>query len=93
MQKVSIALYTSERIPMSLGNLLLYHGKFVEDLFDAVEDSEDFDELTNILRTVIDEPLVVDRVTDRYIRYKIIDPYGNVEFLKIKVKKEEQDNG
>ena len=92
MTKDNISLYNHKRIPLSLGNLILHSGMFVEDIFDAVEDSNDFEELTVKLRKIIAEPLVIDRVTNRYIRYTITDSLKNVHFLKIRVK-ETIDNG
>jgi hypothetical protein len=86
MVKDTIALYTTTRVPCSLGNLLLHDGKYVEDIFDAIEDSENFYELTIALRKVINQPLTVDRVTDRYIRYIVTTPFGGREYLKIKIK-------
>lgn len=88
MIKDSVVLYTKDRIPLSLGNLNLYNGKFIEDIFDAVEDSENFTELDSALRGVIANPLTIDRITPRYIRYKITNFCGNMDYLKIKIKNE-----
>ena len=86
MTKDTIAYYNDDRVPLSLGNLTLHAGKFVEDIFDAVEDSENFEDLTLRLVNVLDEVMYVDRVTPRYIRYRIIDPWDNRQYLKVKVK-------
>ena len=86
MTKDNISLYDTNRIPHSLTNLVLHPRMFVEDIFDAVEDSANFEELDKRLRKIINEPLVIDRVTNRYIRYTITDPLGNIRYLKIRVK-------
>ena len=86
MTKDNISLYDTNRIPHSLANLDLHPRMFVEDIFDAVEDSANFEELDKRLRKIINEPLVIDRVTNRYIRYTITDPWGNIRYLKIRVK-------
>lgn len=87
MVKDSIAYYTPGRIPLSLSNLLLQKDCFLEDIFDSIEDAEDFDQLTVYLKRVIAQPLLVDRITDRYIRYKVYDNMGNMDYLKIKIKR------
>ena len=86
MTKDNISLYDTNRTPHSLANLVLHPRMSVEDIFDAVEDSANFEELDKRLRKIINEPLVIDRVTNRYIRYTITDPLGNVRYLKIRVK-------
>ena len=86
MTKDNISLYNQNRTPLSLANLVLHPRMFVEDIFDAVEDSANFEELDKRLRKIINEPLVIDRVTNRYIRYKFTDPCGNIRYLKIRVK-------
>ena len=86
MTKDNISLYNQNRTPLSLANLVLHPRMFVEDIFDAVEDSDNFEELDKRLRKIINEPLVIDRVTNRYIRYKFTDPWGNIGYLKIRVK-------
>ena len=86
MIKDSIAYYTPARVPLSLGNLVLRSGKFVEDIFDAVEDSKDFAELTDTLYGIIENTIIIDRVTDRYVRYIVKDGFGGRNYLKIKIK-------
>ena len=86
MVKESISLYTKDRIPLSLSNLLLEKDCFLEDIFDCVEDAEDFDQLTKYLKRVIAQRFEVDRITERYIRYKVYDRCGNMDYLKIKIK-------
>ena len=92
MTKDNISLYNQNRTPLSLANLVLHPRMFVEDIFDAVEDSANFEELDKRLRKIINEPLVIDRVTNRYIRYKFTDPWDNIRYLKIRVK-ESIENG
>ncbi len=86
MVKDSISLYTMNRIPMSLGCLTLRPGKYIEDIFDAVEDSQNFEELTAKLVVIIAEDMVIDRQVSRYIRYVITDALNNRRYLKIKIK-------
>ena len=86
MIKDTIAFYTKDRIPLSLSNLSLQKNCFLEDIFDSVEDAEDFDQLTVYLKRIIAQRFEVDRVTDRYIRYKVYDSFGNMDYLKIKIK-------
>lgn len=87
MVKDSIAYYTKDRIPLSLSNLTLQKDCFLEDIFDSVEDAENFTQLTVYLARIIAHRFEVDRVTDRYIRYKIYDSCGNMDYLKIKIKR------
>ena len=86
MTKNDIVYYSESRVPLSLRNLCLYYGKDIKDIFDAVRASNDFPELTERLRTVISEKFAVDRVRDKYIRYVIIDSFGNKQYLKISIK-------
>ena len=50
MTKDNISLYDKNRTPHSLANLRLHPRMFVEDIFDAVEDSANFEELDKRLR-------------------------------------------
>lgn len=89
MTKKSIAYYTVNRVTLPLGHLVLARGKFLEDIFYAVEDSDDFTILTEKLQDVICNHLTVDRVTDHYIRYKVEVLDGapdDFDYLKIRVK-------
>lgn len=86
MVKDSISLYTMDRTPMSLGFLTLKPGKYIEDIFDAVEDSQNFEELTAKFADIIVDDMVIDRQVSRYIRYIVTDVYNNRRYLKVKIK-------
>ena len=86
MIKNSIAYYTEDSITgdrtnLSLMFLKLNKSYYAEDLFYAVEDSENFDQLTNYLKHIIRADISEISRTDRKIVYQIEDAY-----LCIKVK-------
>lgn len=86
MIKNSIAYYTEDattgyRKNLSLLFLKLNEPYYAEDLFYAVEDSENFDQLTNYLKKIIAADIKEISRTDRKIVYQIEDAY-----LCIKVK-------
>jgi hypothetical protein len=86
MVKDYITYYSVDRVPLSLGQVPLHKGQFVEDIFYAVADAEDFDDLTVQLHSIISVPFDVCQVSDKYIRYLLIDTAGNTRYLKIKIK-------
>lgn len=88
MIKRNICLYTPDRTSLSLGCLRLKKYCFIEDIFNSVADAKTFDELTCYLKLIIEDELVVDRVTNKWVRYKVIDSEGNFNFLKVKIKLE-----
>ena len=86
MIKNSIAYYTEDettgdRKNLSLLFLKLNESSYAEDLFYAVDDSENFDQLTNYLKHIIKADISEISRTDRKIVYQIEDAY-----LCIKVK-------
>ena len=92
MIKDNISLYDTDRVPMSLRDLPYYDGKDLTDLFYAVSDASDFDDLTERLRSVISIPFAVDyMVTDKYIRYVLIE-FGNKVYLRIDVERKKEVN-
>lgn len=86
MIKNSIAYYTEDettgdRRNLSLLFLKLNESYYAEDVFYAVEDSENFDQLTNYLKKIIAADIKEISRTDRKIVYQLEDAY-----LCIKVK-------
>jgi len=79
---------TEKRTTISLRELSLREGFELESLFTAVKDATDATDLLNRIRVVIHEPLEEDIETATYIRFKVCDVYGNINYLKFKKKKE-----
>lgn len=53
MEKDYIAVFDDARNPLGLGSLVLRPGWFVEDIFDAVKESKDFEELFDRLGMIL----------------------------------------
>ena len=88
MVKVSIAYYKEDRTPIPLAKLNLRPRKFIEHIFDAVEDAHDFEDITSAFKQIIADKIEYDRETDRYVRYIVTDPAGNQNYLKVKVRRQ-----
>ena len=82
MEYKSVELRSKGNILLALYNII----KDVFDLFNAIEDSDnskDFLERFACLHTDVDE-IVLDRETNRFIRYKLIKYVpDNIEYLII----------
>ena len=79
---------TKKRTTVSLRELSLRDGFELESIFAAVKDATDTNDLVTRLRAVIYEPIEDDIETDAYIRLKVCDVYGNMNYLKFKKEKE-----
>lgn len=84
MIRGDIAYYTKTRVPVSLRDIVLCDFCSIDDIFNAVDEAMDTTDLTNKLCTIINQQFFVDRVTDKYIRYIIIDRCNNRSYLKIR---------
>lgn len=81
----NLSHYNAHRIPCAISNLSPYlrSGACIEDIYDAVEDSNTSQEFERNINKVL--PLAgfgVDRVSGRYVRLKRTDRLGNVEYLR-----------
>lgn len=72
-------------MPLSLTSLTLYSGYFLQDIFYAIEQSKDFDELTAKIRNIVDEDIAINKISENYIRYIVTDHSGNRNYLKIRI--------
>lgn len=79
---------TEKRTTISLRELSLREGFELESLFTAVKDAIDAEDLLNRIRVIIHEPIENDIETKTYIRFKVCDVCGNINYLKFKKKKE-----
>jgi hypothetical protein len=79
---------TEKRTTLSLRELSLREGFELESLFTAVKDATGAEDLLNRIRVIIHEPVELDCETATYIRFKVLDVYGTLNYLKFKKKKE-----
>lgn len=84
MEKKSIAVYDDSRTPLGLGMLKLQRGWYVEDIFDAVKESEDFGECEAKLRQILAEPVVVEDVKENRLTLTVNTAVG-IAHLRVKV--------
>lgn len=87
MNYKDIRLYTPEKILLALSNDF----PKVYQLEDAIEDSDSPQELTTKLKSEVEnymDQITLDRTTDKYIRYKLVDRCKNVELLYIYLEQE-----
>ena len=87
MDYTKITLTTKTGINCSLGNLIytFNNNKSVFDIYEAVEDADNENELINYLTDICDlvNKFTVRRITDSYIRLNVFDGIGNVRYLTI----------
>jgi hypothetical protein len=79
---------TDKRTTISLRELSLREGFELESIFTAVKDATDAEDLLNRIRVIIHEPSEMDCENVSYIRFKVWDVYGTLNYLKFKKKKE-----
>lgn len=81
----NLSHYNAHRIPCAISNLSPYlrAGACIEDIYDAVEDSNtDLEFKSNINKLLDKVCFEIDRVTASYVRLKRTDRLGNVEYLR-----------
>ena len=73
--------FTANDINLSLSNLI-DSGCTVMDITDVIEDAKTAESLVEGLNSLcLFERFRIDRKTDRYVRLKSSDPFGNVHYL------------
>lgn len=77
-----------KRTTISLRELSLREGFELESLFTAVKDATDAEDLLNRIRVIVHESVEEDCENAYYIRFKVWDVYGTLNYLKFKKKKE-----
>lgn len=79
-----ISYTTAAGIPMSLSNLYYRNESSVIEIQDAIEDASTAEEVRdNLNKLNLFEKFEIDRKTDRYIRLKSKDCFGNTHYLKV----------
>lgn len=82
MNYKSISLYTPSKTALALSNDF----PKVYQLEDAIEDSNSPEELETKLRSEVEscvDQITLDRITNKYIRYKLVDRCKNIDLLYI----------
>lgn len=84
MTYTKIRLYTSNGIPEALSNLWYGTECSVVEIQDAVEDAENGKDLLNRLKQMkLLRKITADRETEKKVRFKTSDCWGNVSYLEI----------
>lgn len=90
MIKDNIIYHTVDKVPMSLRELELKPDcdRRIEYIFYALNISENFEELTEILRKIIADDFQFEEFerTDHSITYAIYTPWGDTNYLKFVIK-------
>ena len=73
---------------LSLRDLCLRDEFFLEDVFYAVKDATDEEDLLGRLRRIIWDEIELDTANPKNIRFLVTDTYGNKNYLKLKRTKE-----
>ena len=73
---------------LSLRDLCLRDEFYLEDVFYAVKDAIDEEDLLGRLCRIIWDPIELEKITPENIRFLVTDTYGNTNYLKMKRKKE-----
>ena len=79
----NLKYFNAHNVALSLSNLYFRNECSVTAIKDAVEDSytaRDFRDNLNKLK--INEKFEIDRVTDKYVRLKSTDVFGNVHYMQ-----------
>ena len=91
MEISNIIYYTREgdkSRTISLRELCLRSEYDLENVFHAVRDAEDTQDLLCRLRRLSCDQIEFDQESPTYIRFTVIDVMGNTNYLKFKKKKE-----
>lgn len=84
MTYTKIRLYTSNGIPEALSNLWYGTECSVVEIQDAVEDAENGKDLLKRLKQMkLLRRVTADRETEKKVRFKTSDCWGNVSYLEI----------
>ena len=73
-----------KRDTLSLRDFCLREGFELKDIFYAVRDAADAQELLETLQRVCYEHIELERNEPSYIRFTVVDAYDNTNFLKFK---------
>ena len=80
----NIVLFTANGIPEALSNLWFRTDCSVVEIRDAIEDAKNGKDLLNrIQKMKLLRKFTLDRETDKRIRFKETDCWGNVSYLEI----------
>ena len=84
MNYKKITYYSDDRVPLSLKKL--HYNRFynMTDIFIAVDEAQDYEELHERLKKVLSSELSVRKTTERYICFSVDENY-----LKFKMKQTE----
>lgn len=96
MEVSKIIYYTREgdkNKTISLKELNLREEYYLEDVFYAVKDSIDEYDLMTRLANILHDGICLDCNTKPDIVYLITDIQGNTNYLKLKMKKENKNDG
>lgn len=87
MVTTKVIYYNSKGVEFPLSSLFnSYSNKTtatIADFSDAIEDSKNSEELRDTLNKLLNRSFILDRERDSYIRLKLVDIYGNIEYLHI----------
>ena len=75
---------TEKRTTLSLRELSLREGFELESLFTAVKDATDAEDLLNRIRVIVHDSIEADRDNAVYLRFKVRDVRGTLNYLKFK---------
>ena len=77
--------YTDEKSKtLSLRDFCLHEGFELKDIFYAVKDAADAQELLDVLKHMCYEQIEFECEEPSYIRFTVIDAYDNTNYLKLK---------
>ena len=77
-----------KRDTLSLRDFCLHEGFELKDIFYAVKDAADAQELLDMLRRICYEHIELEHDEPSYIRFTVVDAYDNINYLKFKKTKE-----
>ena len=78
-----------KRDTLSLRDFCLREGFELKDIFYAVRDAADAQELLDILHRVCYEHIELECEEISYIRFTVVDAYNNTNYLKLKKAKKQ----
>ena len=73
-----------KRDTLSLRDFCLREGFELKNIFYAVRDAADAQELLDMLRRICYEHIELEHDNPSYIRFTVVDAYNNTNYLKLK---------
>ena len=92
MEVSKIIYYTrvdGKSVTVPMKDINLREDFFLEDIFYAVKEATDENDLLNRFKRIICDEVEIDADATNHLRFTVTDMHGNVNYIKFKMRKKE----